>query len=98
MFVWHWVQQHRLLSVMVLALVIVSSRRRDGVGARLPHRVVAGGPARGAAHVPARADRQDAGHAAQPAAGARASTRTAPAAARASTWWAWHARSRRPPP
>ena len=25
MFVWHWVQQHRLLTVMVLALVIVSS-------------------------------------------------------------------------
>ena len=24
MFVWHWVQQHRLLSVIVLALVIVS--------------------------------------------------------------------------
>ena len=33
-------------------------RRRDGLGPRVPHRVVAGGPARGAAHLPAGADQQ----------------------------------------
>ncbi len=41
-------------------------RWRDGVGPRLPHRVVARRPARGAAHVPARTDREDADDAARP--------------------------------
>ena len=73
-------------------------RRRDGVGARVPHRVVAGGPARGAAHLPARADRQGAWPPCATGCRRPASTGTAPAGARASTSWASSAPSRRPRP
>ena len=84
MFVWQWVQQHRVLSVLVLAAVIVSCA--GGTAWALVFRTVSSpvGPARGAAHLPARADGQGAGLAARPAARARCLHRTAPAAARAS--------------
>ena len=98
MFVWQWVQQHRLLSVIVLALVIVSCA--GGTAWALVFRTVSSPVGlREALRMYRREQtRQDDGVAPQQDAASRASTPTAPAEARASTSSAWPARSPRAPP